>query len=204
MTEPANLSDQRKAIHESIGAAIMAWAHVEVQLNLLFIDLCGRGNDAAFSMWDRIRSFEAKLQSMNDIARRELLLDQQKSDWKMLYEHILSAYRNRNKVAHSTMLLSADGIFAIEPFFTMTSASNQRLGCAEIDALRVQFSDLDSCLVWLRLSHDADRTQRPQSSEPEPDLILRLRTEDAQKREAQQHRAQALRQYRDQNPSLKI
>ena len=56
----------------SIGHCIMQWAAVELQVALLFHAFFGPDREAADRLFSRVRSFEAKLQIVHDLASLRL------------------------------------------------------------------------------------------------------------------------------------
>lgn len=196
------MSHAQSKLFESVGRAILAWARVEAQLGVLFLDFCGEGHARASQLWDRMRSFDGKMQSIGDIAKAVITDTTEMRDWAILQAQTKKLYDLRNKIAHSTMLQAKEDPY-ISPFFSVTNMTNERLFSSDIDAITNNFAEIKDALQWFTFARANKRTQHPQIPTQEPDLMRRLRIESDRKREAQRHRDLAVRQYIDQNPDLK-
>jgi hypothetical protein len=126
----------------SIGHCIMQWAFVELQLILLFHKIYGSDREAADLFWGRIRSFDAKMLILNDLAKHRLENDDQKRDWILLHGHTMTLYSKRNQVAHSTLVHGSDGSDALEPFAVPTRPAPFTLSGAAVDAYAEEFQEL--------------------------------------------------------------
>lgn len=183
-----------------IGECIIAWATVENNLAILFRGLSPNGHMADLT-WARIRSFDAKLDLLNDIAQ-SVLSDTLRADWTLLKAHTLSCYRKRNEVAHSSIIYPGNDVVLIEPFFSFAGPS-RRLGVTDLENYHEEFNRLMAATsIFLRDTGVASPPPLP--PELAGGLLQHLREVDAQKREGQRHRAQAWRQYLDRNPDLKL
>jgi hypothetical protein len=187
----------------ALGHAIMQWAAVELHLVLLFRSLVGAPHEVGDLLWGRVRSFEAKLQMLNDLAEVNLPNAGSKRDWTLLREYISVLYRKRNQLAHSTATFQDDGSLALEPFLNLSQPSSVKLRKPEVDAYAAEFMELAGAITEFHLQVQA-ALRHQESRELESDLIQYLRTKADQKREAQRHRSLAWRQYLDRNPDLKI
>ena len=186
----------------SIGHCITQWSYVELQLAFIFHALFGPDRATADMMWSRIRSFEAKLQILTDLAQLKLTSESERRDWNLLREATASGYKKRNEVAHATYI-SYHGKPVLEPFSVIFATASKMLSKDNVDDYAMSFQDLSKALnQYLEATRPA--ALRPARPEPASDLLDRLRTADDQKREAQRHRGLAWRQYLDRNPDLKL
>lgn len=188
-------------LYDALGRCILSWAQVEFELNLAVVALSS-GSTFISRTWNRIKSFEAKVQVASDIAGASLTSDQEKRDWRLIQETVLKLYRLRNKAAHST-LTTTGGVSSVRPFLTLDNLAAESLSPADLIKFMEQFNELRDCIRWFHFRLRNQQIGHQQWPELEPDLMRRLRTEDDRKREAQRHRALAVRQYLDRNPDLK-
>lgn len=187
-------------IYKVTGKTIASWAGVELQVSSLFNALMK--HPLAPVIWDRIRSFEAKMQMLNDVANRTIKNDEIRRDWRLLYAEVIALSAKRNRVAHATMVHNGH-VAAMQPFYSLENQNREPLQGADIDAFCKQFIETFMALSWLTKIVEALASPHQEFAEPTPDLVHRLRREDDRKREGQQHRAQAWREYLDRNPDLK-
>lgn len=173
----------------AMGHCLLQWATVETHLALLFHTLFGPDRETASLFWGRIRSFEAKLQILNDLVSLRLN-NTQKRLWQSLFEHTMALYRKRNQVAHSTLVSGSNGAPALEPFSTPFSENARTLSKSDLDVFAKEFSELTSAILYFNLNETL-ASRQTECPEREPCLIDHLRKQGDRKREEQQHRALA-------------
>jgi hypothetical protein len=188
----------------SLGHAIMQWAAVELNLSALFFGLLGPPYEAGELLWNRVRSFEAKLQMLHDLATIKFTDPEHRRNWALLREHTARLYGKRNQLAHSTLVvLPDDGKIALAPFATVSKLTAAPLRQPDIEDYTSEFIDIGAAIN--QFMHAAlGASLHPISQELESDLLDHLREEDDRKREAQQHRSLAWRQYLERNPDLDL
>jgi len=183
-------------LEHAVGRCLLKWANIEFHLSTIFRHTVGTDVITADLLWSRIRSFDAKLQMLNDILTYKLPNDEAKADWRRLKEYVTTLYKSRNRIAHSTLALKQGAHPRLIPFFVVSNASEHGIGADEVAVITIEFIEAVPALIWL---HDLSLGKlHQQSSEQTPDLIQRLRNVDDQKRSEQRLRDKALRQYRDQ------
>lgn len=191
--------DAAQIMFARIGECIIAWATIENNLAILFRGLAPNGRMADLT-WARIRSFDAKLDLLNDVAQ-EILLDTLRADWNLLKAQTLICYKKRNEIAHSSIIYPGDNVVLIEPFFSF-AGPKRRLSVADLERYHLDFNRLMAATsIFLRDTGVASPPPLPQ--ELTGGLLQGLREADAQKREEQRHRALAWRQYFEAHPELK-
>jgi hypothetical protein len=206
-------SDPTRAVYNGVGECIMAWAQAENQLMDIWRIASGRDSSFALTVWDRLKSFDAKLQILNSVMQKHP--DTQiKSDWTLLNAEVSSCYKKRNRVAHSTMVAKVERIadeeevvaWGVAPFFSQLNGPTTALSADDLKKQTAHIIFVSGALEWLKklVELDLPSLQRRRSEAPAHDLLLQLRMKDARMREAQRHRALAWRQYLQRNPNLKL
>lgn len=174
---------------------------------MFFHALHGGNYESADVMWTAVRSFELKLQILNNLVPASDLSDTEKARWRVVSEYIPSQYRLRNQVVHSTPIDMIDGPSkrqCVLPFMSLFGKSTKALDAATIEEYALSFAHLRDAICSVNPGLKKSGKRRHKSQEPEHDLIRRLQKEDDRKREAQRHRALAWRQYLERNPNLKL
>ena len=173
----------------------MQWAYVEQRLAIFFNMAMTAEPAAVDAVWNRIRSFEAKLLVLHDVIVASGSLSQTAMrDWNLLKPRIMADYGKRNQVAHSTPQ-DLDGVIAgLEPFAKLVISSPPRL-LTKDDLLKFcqDFAETNDAVDWISAVYSSEKWRRP-LPEPTPDLIHHLRTQDDRKREEQRLRDLAVRQ----------
>jgi hypothetical protein len=184
----------------ALGHAILQWASVEFHLSLLFRTIFANDPDTADLFWHRVRSFEAKMLLMHDLALARLS-EERRRDWNLLRSRTMALYGKRNRLAHSTKI-THKGRAALEPFFILSKPTTAVLFKSDVDGYADEFMELSAAVLNFNFGEMASQRQR--QPEPESDLLRRLRSEDDQKREVLRHRDLAWRQYLERNPDLNL
>ena len=106
-------------------------------------------------------------------------------DWNLLYNYTLKMSKERNKIAHSTLLNFDNKEMGLEPFFVMTKPKSY-LHIADIRAIKPKFEELRLAIMMFSSEITMSPELRSKFPRPVSDLVLRLRAEDAQRRKEQQ------------------
>lgn len=169
----------------AVGLCIIAWATVELELCMLFRWATGAASEVADALFVAPRSFEVRATMLHAVMRPRLKKTPHLSDWNLLYNYVLRMAGKRNEVAHATALNEREQGLVLEPYFVL-SQPKEHITIDQVNARTADFHALEGCLMWLRHQlippHPLQPPEPPTST---PDLLLRLRTEDARKREEQ-------------------
>ncbi|MEQ1955201.1 hypothetical protein [Mesorhizobium sp. CN2-181] len=170
-------------LRTAVGECILEWAVVEFHLALMFHTLIGGNPPVSHGVFGAIRSFEARLQMLHMAVVNSYTdeADTIRTDWKLLYNYCTSMSQLRNQVAHATALNVDGKEVVLEPFFNLTK-EREKISTAEIKDRSVRFRELATTLWWITDQMERRTMPLGGSARPVPDLLLRLRTEAAQRR----------------------
>ncbi|MDP3736695.1 MAG: hypothetical protein Q8R02_04850 [Hyphomonadaceae bacterium] len=192
--------------HQAVGECLMAWATVELQLNLVFLALSGAmGGGASGRLqsaniaWSTPKSFDARMDVLKSALDQAKLKVPVRTDCLMLFEQARVQAKSRNQIAHSTLFVGHKDGHAypeIEPFFFIT-ARKARLGLKEIQAVTSRFRSLADSLVWLLLTRLNQLSPQVAKQIPSltrlPDLVREIREQQSQLDKVQQAQQRDLR-----------
>jgi hypothetical protein len=195
--------DHDTKLLQAIGETIMAWGAVEFRLLLIFQNLFRpHEHYRADIIWATLRSFEAKIDLLSKCLEASAAHRHAAYTWSLLRSEVMSNYKLRNKIAHGTVFLEGTENSHIEPFLALFSPK-PKIHLREIYSYREKFVELIDCLLYFDLSVTTPASQHQELPRPAPDLLRRLLSQDAQKREAQSRRDRAWRQYLKDHPELR-
>lgn len=178
-----SLAAERDELHRAVGECILAWSYVELHLSIIFEEIVGTSRPVSHAALSAVRSFEARLKMIGDAfaARFADADDELRVDWKLIYNQCSSLNALRNQVAHATELLENGVSPVLEPFFSMTSQRTKIYG-ADITQRTKQFHELAEIVTWMVWAVTERLRPGIGFQQPPPDLLLRLRSEAAQRR----------------------
>ena len=170
---------------------MLAWANVELELAQIF-SLAVKSDILTIpdAMWSSIKSFDGKASMLHNVMRIRFEKNPVVSeDWNLLHEHVRKMSRWRNKIVHATMLSDEGKKMMLEPFFIMTQPG-PHLSVDDVKLKTVDFQGLYAALMWFFGNAFAPPPKEIASKFPTPipDLVLRLRSEAAKRRDEQQGR----------------
>jgi hypothetical protein len=187
---PSEAEQERlsKLLDEAVGRCILEWAEVEFELSIIFQliqgAVSGRDNAIAHSILGAVRSFEARL-LMIHMAMQARIPDPDdplRSDWKLFYNYCTSQCQLRNQIAHASRVSNpAKGEPSLIPFFNVANL-REHIDREEVERRAEAFRELARALGWLTQSVRERLPNEPKYPRPIPDLLLRLRSEAAQRR----------------------
>lgn len=197
MTDPPR--DLRNVQHDitmrSIGHCLIAWAQVEYQLGDMFLRYHGREPQVATLVWDSIVSLDARITMLQRLMKLRFPQGVVHDDTVLLLNECRRLYKQRNEIAHATLILTKEKRFVLEPFFVIGNPK-QQLDLSDVQARSVAFAMLSIALGWLQLEMDppgATLTRPPPTSEQQlPDLVRELRNAESQRRKEQSERQKLL------------
>ena len=91
----------------TLGLALTQWQSVEYMLYHLFIDLCGRSDEAALNAIFHEMSLETKMKSITELVR--LRNKDKLSDWDKVSKALFKQKRLRDKLAHWSVVTAPRG-----------------------------------------------------------------------------------------------
>jgi hypothetical protein len=192
LTSADELEKQKQAFYEPMGRCIAAWANVEVVLMFVFQRTVGGDIRIADSLLATPRNFEVRSSMIHNAMRialgNKVLLD----DWNLVFNYMTSLASKRNEIAHSTLIQEDDKRVVLRPYFTILGERRDALTVEIISQRARDFEELAGCVGWFirHLPHTPPLPPQVPPA-PEPDLLLRLRKQDAQRREEQRERAKS-------------
>ena len=174
-----------QAMTQAMGDCIASWSHVELSLAQMFMTVVGCKGIVADTIWTSFLSFEPRTTMLHRVLNVQLENSPHLDDWNLLYNYTLKMSKERNKIAHSTLLNFDNKEMVLEPFFVMTKPKPY-LHIEDIRAIKPKFEELR--LTVMIFSSEITMSPELRSKYPRPvsDLVLRLRAEDAQRRKEQQ------------------
>lgn len=180
-----DLEQQTKAITQAMGDCIASWSHVELSLTQMFMIVVGCKGIVADTIWTSFMSFEPRTTMLHRVLNVQLEDSPHLDDWNLLYNYTLKMSKERNKIAHSTLLNFDNKEMGLEPFFVMTKPKSY-LHIADIRAIKPKFEELRLAIMMFSSEITMSPELRSKFPRPVSDLVLRLRAEDAQRRKEQQ------------------
>lgn len=178
-----NRQEEKTAILTgAMGACVSAWANVEFHMSMIFRLMCGAHWPVADAILAAPRSYEVRALIVHNVMRIRLEGKPKLDDWNLLYNYMHRMAGKRNEVAHATLMIKEEQP-VLEPYFVM-SQERPKISLSELLKRAGDIQDLAHCLMWF---HNSLLPTIPleEFSSSEPDLLLRLRAEDAARREAQ-------------------
>lgn len=186
--------DQDK-LHLAAGEALIQWSGVEFQAYAMFHRHCGMGGSTADAVWGTVVSLDAKLTVLQRLLTRLHPEGELHGDIVLLLNEVRKRYRQRNEIAHSTLVFEEGIKPALEPFLLITKDS-PRLLTENIEQYGKHFAALSWAMTWLnqellwKALHPTPQTASPRQP---PDLVLALRDEESRRRREQSERSRLLR-----------
>lgn len=178
------------------GQALDQWSHVELELASLFQYLT-KMPDAMIAQVAvaSIKSFDARVQVVNNIIGLVGLPQLHRDYWKWLYNRLTKLAKKRNEIAHFTIVEwgedddmlrkgSEKTIWRLVPYFSlgrMVMEHSEGLSAKQIRERGQLFNTLYRDVAWLRFEVQMRRGKpksRPKANPiPVPDRVLELRAE---------------------------
>lgn len=180
---------------QAVGACVVSWANIESRLFMLFTSALGSDSlviaDAIFAS---PRSFEARSTMVHAVVKIRLDGRPALHDWNLLFNHVLRLNGMRNEVVHATQIeVTGKGVL-LQPYFRAFKKLSP-LTAEDVARRAEQFIELDRALAYFLFAHFVRPKMPPTIPlEPEPRLLRRLRTQDAQRREGQRAQQKPLNQ----------
>lgn len=165
-------------LHEAVGAAIMAWAHIEYILTSIFQSCSRIDSRLASEIMGTLRSFDPKLE-MADKAVVELFSDtgsEARKDWKLLVAELTRQSAARNRIVHSTAMAVEGKKLMIAPFFNPYRRSKY-ISITDIKSSATEFKQCSWALSWFETHHIYAAMKLTAPGWPVPPILLRLRKE---------------------------
>lgn len=189
MTDEEVVAAQKEKMHRAVGECVLTWSWVEVHMASIFACCIGASGVTADTVLSIPKAFEVRSQMVHAAVRIFLANHPLLDDWNLIYNYVCKMSGRRNEVAHATMLSVDNKFIVLEPYFVMTSPKTH-IAVEEVERRAAEFTDLHLLMAWLTFEFHAVRHPVPQIRFPTsaPDLLLRLRTENDQRREAQRAR----------------
>lgn len=169
------------------------WANVELRLMLVFQFVLGIEGETADAILSTPRNFEIRSAMIHNVMRIRLKDMAALDDWNLVYNHLTKLAGKRNEIAHATMIDDGKvGAIVLKPYFTIFGDRRPHITLEMIRERARDFTELINTLYWF-IPHATPHSGPPDKPLPTfdlpiPDLLLRLRIEDAQIREAQRAR----------------
>jgi hypothetical protein len=190
MSDP--IEKQTREMHEAIGFCLMAWANVEFQLQFLFRVALGGNPVTAHEIWSSPRAFEARLNILNVAVKNCARKEEASNDWALLRNYTISLSKLRNQIAHATLISENGEKIVLEPYLIVTRP-NRTIERLEVLRRADLFLELSGSINWLQHEKVGPHSPPLQAklaklAWQEPDLVLRLRNEDAQRRKVQREK----------------
>ena len=177
-TEPPQITP----FYTEVGRAIAAWSEVEAQLAWLFVALSSiKDRNLAFTIFDAVISFEARIKICSELLEYLALKDENKVIGLKILRYTLKQYKKRHELAHFAVTDSY-GQISISPFFSETKFRKTQtvIGLTQRDIRQRgdRFVDLAHSIEWLR-RRIRPRIQPGRAPKlPIPGLIARLQSQD--------------------------
>jgi hypothetical protein len=188
MPTEADLVQQSIQLQYAMGECISAWANVELRLMILFQFLLGGDGRIADAVLATPRNFEVRSAMVHNVMRIRLKDRPVLDDWNLVYNYTIYMSSRRNEIAHATMVNETDVGIVLKPYFVLFGHDKPYLKVETVKERARDFLELTQCLNWFVFQLPKHPEQPPVPAVPIPDLLLRLRTEDDQRREEQRAR----------------
>jgi hypothetical protein len=119
MAELARSEQVKAPLYHAIGECLMAWAGVELQLQLIFLRGLEIDEPIADAIWTTPRSLDARLNLLNAAFPRSKAGRPVKSDFALLSAYVRLKMAQRNQVAHSTLIIRDGKTAVLEPYLAL-------------------------------------------------------------------------------------
>jgi hypothetical protein len=93
-----------QAMTQAMGDCIASWSHVELSLAQMFMTVVGCKGIVADTIWTSFLSFEPRTTMLHRVLNVQLENSPHLDDWNLLYNYTLKMSKERNEIAHSTLL----------------------------------------------------------------------------------------------------
>lgn len=184
-------------MHAAVGECLLNWATTELYLHMLFREVHGGDPVVASTIWNTVISMDARITTLQRLLEKRFGNSERWEDILLILEEARRRYKQRNEIAHATLLLEGGVKPRLEPFFDLTAPLKKQLTIEELRERAEQFLTLAQAITWLHRGR-LDLPSTPQAlreafAQQPNDLVLALRAEAARKRKEQQERARLLR-----------
>lgn len=174
---------QEEEIQQAIGECMLAWSEIEIQLCQIFGHLIEE--ETAYTVWDSVISFEAKLNSLSSVLYLKLKNEELLRIWPKLARRISKKAKKRNEIAHAALAENNQDQWTkmvLVPYLSFIKLEKQNyLTAKEIRERTASFHELMNCLNWFLFAAFPSETPSGQVRlQQVPDLILRFRNSDDQ------------------------
>lgn len=188
----ARYEKDRSILTYKVGECLMAWAHVEFELNRIFVEHLAHQSKnpdrclMAEAIWASIVSFEARLRMLNAVTLQTIKDTDTRKDWALIKNYIVNLGPKRNQVAHGGIIGKSDGSAVLKPYFSSSLNEKPNLKDSDLAKLTTEFLDLLKTLEWLSLCFSALRKPSLRTVVSDrlrtPHLVQRLRDQAARSR----------------------
>jgi hypothetical protein len=185
MSDFDDIERVKAQMYEAIGECLMAWAMVEFHLQHIFLRGLGIEMNTAIALWTTPRGLEARLNLLAAAFAKSKADPAAKADFQLLRSYVSMKVGQRNQVAHSTLIIENNTEAVLTPYYSFASSPLDSISKASVQQWTTEFNELANALFWF-FSEKAlsPPLRRLGSAAPQtPDLLLRLREEDARRRE---------------------
>jgi hypothetical protein len=179
----------------AVGKCLLRWAVVEFQILFFLRNHCGLEPRESNAIWTEIKSFDAKVTLIQKLFALRAASAEIHSDAILLLNEARTRYKNRNEIAHGTLMMKNGTTPVIEPFFNMDVPKSE-LSLPDVEDRTAKFDALSSAFGWLMSLLDDLSAKRPTplkaSPPPPPDLVRALREAQSQRNKEQRERDRLL------------
>lgn len=168
--EPSELD----SLYRSIGEALGQWSQIEVLVSLLFANIMKVGAPSAECILTSVHSIDVRITILDRIGRlhwSRLSSDVQEI-WEVLIERLISANRQRNELAHFSVVSSNGGKPKLMPYYYLTNQKPRELALHDVEFRRDYFKDLAHALIYM-----SNRLGNPPMPQLDASIVPRMLTE---------------------------
>lgn len=167
------------------GRALHAWSLVEVQMSVLFSIMAGVKGGTGIGILSTVHSADVRIEMCDRVARlkHNILVPELRDIWDVLVKRLYSANRQRNELAHFSVVETEKGARLV-PFFSLAGNLEEKpsLSVHDIEQRARCFNALAEVLCWAWTVQSGDQALIQQGLGKEPSMLQEIRGVVAQRK----------------------